>query len=538
ENYTPTDIRRVNIPKDGTTEIRPIGIIATIEKIIQECVRMIIEPILEAQFFDHSYGFRPLRDAHMALERIQFITHRTGYHWAIEGDISKFFDCVNHNVLLGALFHMGIRDSRILQMIKAMLKAGIMNEVVKNELGVPQGSNLSPLLANVYLNRFDHYITREWEEKKLERKPRYDEKGNKDFHIFDVLRRKIPIIKPRYLIRYSDDWLIVTNSLENAKIIRYKIKMFLQNTLKLTLSEKKTRITNMKKKSVRFLGFEIRVRPGKSRSGIINSTKPDRERLRKKIQELKKDIHGLGKAVTIGILIHRINLYNQKVRGMINYYSSATLVNKIFSTYGYHLKGLIHKKLKRNHTSIWTPARETANLPVIHSSYTQVIPAVKYNDILIGVTSLAFVKWKKAYLKNPRETIYTEEGREIYRKRTKKERSKSRPELLIPSSLSEKISKNSHKSIYNFEYYMNRGYTYNRDRGKCRVCMNKIDSNEQVVIHHIDPSLALNRINRISNLATVHADCHRKIHSSEDLSKKIIKKVWDKIKSFRGKLKE
>lgn len=90
---------------------------------------------MEAQFFKHSYGFRPWRDAHMALERVKDQVSRVGYYWIVEGDISKFFDNVNHTILIKKLWHMGVRDQRVLMIIKAMLKAGIMGEISENPLG-------------------------------------------------------------------------------------------------------------------------------------------------------------------------------------------------------------------------------------------------------------------------------------------------------------------------------------------------------------------------------------------------------------------
>lgn len=103
KHYKPTPVRRVWIPKPGKQEKRPLGIPSIIDRVVQECVRIVIEPILEAQFFAHSYGFRPMRDAHMALERVASVVHDTGYHWVIEGDISKFFDNVNHTRLIKKL---------------------------------------------------------------------------------------------------------------------------------------------------------------------------------------------------------------------------------------------------------------------------------------------------------------------------------------------------------------------------------------------------------------------------------------------------
>ncbi|WP_245546890.1 reverse transcriptase domain-containing protein [Evansella cellulosilytica] len=153
--YRPKPIKRKYIPKTNSEELRPLGIPSIIDRVIQECVRLIIEPIIEAQFFKHSYGFRPMRDSSMALVRTTDIVHISGHYWIIEGDISKFFDCVNHTILIKKLWHMGIRDRRVLMIIKAMLKAGIMDELKENPIGTPQGGIISPLLANAYLHAFD-----------------------------------------------------------------------------------------------------------------------------------------------------------------------------------------------------------------------------------------------------------------------------------------------------------------------------------------------------------------------------------------------
>ena len=137
--YEAQKVRRVYIDKPGKTEKRPLGIPTVRERIVQECMRIVLEQILEAQFFSHSYGFRHMRDTAMALERVKSLTFLTGYHWIVEGDISKCFDCINHAVLLRRLYHMGVKDQRVIQIIKAMLKAGIMGECEVNEDGTQQG---------------------------------------------------------------------------------------------------------------------------------------------------------------------------------------------------------------------------------------------------------------------------------------------------------------------------------------------------------------------------------------------------------------
>lgn len=128
KHFEPQKIRRKYIDKPGKAEKRPLGIPTIRDRIMQECMRIVLEPILEAQFFAHSYGFRPMRDTVMALERVKRLSHTTGHYWIVEGDISKCFDNIDHSILLRRLYHIGVKDRRVLQIVKAMLKAGIMDE--------------------------------------------------------------------------------------------------------------------------------------------------------------------------------------------------------------------------------------------------------------------------------------------------------------------------------------------------------------------------------------------------------------------------
>jgi group II intron reverse transcriptase/maturase len=275
DNYNPRLLRRIWIPKPGKDEKRPLGIPAVIDRIIQEVLRTIIEPIMEAQFFKHSYGFRPMRDAHMALERTTNICHKTGYHWIIEGDIKGCFDNINHTKLIKQLWHMGIHDRRILMIIKKMLKAGVMDELKTTELGTPQGGIISPLLANVYLHKLDQWIIREWEEKTT--KHQYTRKNSK------IRGLRKTNLKPAYLVRYADDWILITDSKANAEKWKRRIEKYLDTKFKLKLSPNKTLITNIRKSPIHFLGFRYKQIPGKSKTGWITCTRPDDNRLKAKV---------------------------------------------------------------------------------------------------------------------------------------------------------------------------------------------------------------------------------------------------------------
>ena len=278
-HYTPQLIRRKYIDKPGKAEKRPLGIPTIRERIVQECMRIVLEPILEAQFFRHSYGFRPMRDTQQALERVKFVVHKSGYHWIVEGDISKCFDTLNHTALLKRLYHMGIKDRRVIQIIKLMMRSGVLDECEINEEGVQQGGVLSPLLANVNLDIMDEWVSRQWENKSTRHDFKYW------YGKSDALRNRSNLI-PGYLVRYADDFVIITDSRKHAVYWKERIAEFLKSEMKLTLSPEKTLITDVRRQYIKFLGYEYKVVKGKARKGYIPRTIPNKERLKRKAGEI------------------------------------------------------------------------------------------------------------------------------------------------------------------------------------------------------------------------------------------------------------
>ena len=526
KHFEAQEIRRKYIGKPGKAEKRPLGIPTIRDRIVQECMKLVLEPILEAQFFAHSYGFRPMRDAEMALARINQVSHVSAKYWIVEGDISKCFDNIDHSILLRRLYHIGIKDRRVLQIVKAMLRAGIMDECAVNEYGTPQGGIISPLLANAYLDIMDEWVAKQWERKNTRRT--YRTEGTKRKSLYQTS------LAPGWLIRYADDFVIITDTRAHAEQWKARLQTFLRSKLKLTLSTEKTLITDVRRKHIHFLGYELKMIPGNSRTGYITKTIPDRERLQRKVDSIAESIKKIPRNFSKEQFIGEINRINSQVRGIIQYYQCCTWVSVALRRHSHRLQMIAKDRLKQ-YSGRWIPANQTQNLPHIHQKHQQKIPSIKYRDIYIGFTALSFCQWEMTIVKAQAETPYSEEGRQHYFKRTKKNRMNARLDEMYSESTARAVCYSKWGRLNNFEFVMNRAYALNRDRLKCRICGGWLISVTPCT-HRVDPNLPLNKVNRVNNLVSMHRKCLDAVNNPNQDISEFDTKAQKKIKGFRDKL--
>ena len=377
DNYKPSMIKRVGIPKSNG-KIRYLGIKEPIDKIVEQAIYQVLNPILIPKFHNNSNGFIEGRSCSRAISQMTNYIVKEKLYYVVDIDIKGFFDNIDHGKLLKQLWQLGIRDKNLLSIISKMLKAEVKGVGIPNK-GTPQGGILSPLLANVVLNELDWWL---------------DSKKNKGIRF----------------VRYADDFKILCPTYQIASDMLDKTTIWLKKRLKLEVSEEKTKIVNLKKTNSYFLGFRFKLKKHKSTLKVVSNMtekaiKNTTDKLKKQVREIKRNKWNKKKCK------EEIDKYNSMVIGIHGYYCKAVNISRNLHKLGF----IINTYINRNFLGVLTFEEDIKEDNFIVKTYGKEIPYIRGKPLAL----IEKVKYQEPRYKGNKIDYYNNKSRNEFYKELK-----------------------------------------------------------------------------------------------------------------------
>lgn len=500
-NYSPRAVRRKEIPKQSDpSKTRPLGIPCIWDRLVQQCILQVLEPICEARFSENSYGFRPNRSCEHAIAAVCKHMQLSHMQYVVEFDIKGFFDNVDHSKLIKQMWALGVQDKRLIYIVKRILNAPVQLEngaIVTPDKGTPQGGIISPLLANIVLNELDWWVDSQWQNhpaavargrnRQIKERIVFDKS-----HGYRIMRNTQ--LKEMHIVRYADDFRIFCPTRDCAERTLIAVTQWLKERLRLDVSPEKTRVVNLNKHYSEFLGIKMRLRQKKNKQ-IVQSRVSEKavKRITAEAKRKIKDIARPPKGMTEARAI--LN-YNAFVMGEHNYYQMATGVSVNFRDIGYQVSRTMKRlgdRLKKG------PKEKIGGAIVDRYGSSKLIRYVKN----LPIAPISYVRTCGPKYKNPLIQKYTLEGRARIHENL----------AFDPRMLHALLRQEVHSQ--SAAYADNRLSLFCAQYGKCAVTGQVFETLGDIHCHHKLP-LAMGGKDNYQNLILVRESVHILIHATSE----------------------